>query len=517
MNKFIGVLALLAWASVTQAQLQGSGTQFWHQGSAGIGIAPETGADFASVLASGDFNCDNRDDVAIGMPGEDLTGASNGGRVLVLYSAPSGAGLASTDRQIWAQSGPAVSGDPAANERFGRALASGDFDDDGCGDLAIGVADEIDGSAGAGAVHVLYGAANGGLNADDNDDYWHQGVNGIAAAVEAGDGFGAALAVGDFDDDGIADLAIGVPGENIGTGVDEVADAGAIHVLFGGLSGLSTAQSVTLFRGNGLNGSPQAMEHLGEVLASGNVNGLIAGDEVVIGIPDHSISAELAQAGAVMLISDVDGQVFNALITQDSPDVPGVAEVGDSFGGALAVGDFDADGIDEVAVGAVGEDVQNPDALAVGSVNILDFDGDAMQLWLQDDLAPEQSEEFDNFGTALAAADFNDDGVDDLAIGTPGENLGPVANAGLIHVLYGDAGSGLTDADAQVWLQTLDPSDTGDHFGEALATGSINSGGGADLIIGAPDNSVSVPQTGSASVLYSLPDEMFANGFELAL
>ena len=140
-----------------------------------------------------------------------------------------------------------------------------------------------------------------------------------------------------------------------------------------------------------------------------------------------------------------------------------------------------------------------------------------MQLWLQDDLAPEQSEAFDNFGTALAAGDMNDDGIDDLAIGAPFEDLGPINSAGVVHVLYGSGGSGLSDEGAQLWLQTLDPSDTGDQFGAALVTARINAGTAADLVIGAPGNSVSVPQTGSASVLYSLADAMFAHGFEIPM
>jgi hypothetical protein len=513
MIRILGSAAALALAAAVpaNAQLQSAGTQFWHQGSAGIGIAPETGADFASVLAGGDFDCDGRDDVAIGMPGEDLVGAVDGGRVLVLYAG--GGGLGADGRQVWSQSGPAVPGDPTLGERFGRALASGDFDDDGCDDLAIGVFDEVDGTFGAGAVHVLYGSADG-LDADD-DDYWHQGLPGLGA-IESGDSFGAALATGDFDGDGFTDLVIGAPAEDIESG-GTVTDAGAIHVLFGGNGGLSTTGALTLYRGNGLNGTPVSGERIGSVLAAGDVNALIAGDEVVVGIPRHAPSAALPESGAILLISDVDGVRFNALITQDSPDVPGVAEAGDGFGSAVAVGDFDGDGIDEVAVGAPGEDLQNPTVSAAGSVNIVDFDGDPMSLWLQDDLTPEQSEAFDGFGTALAAGDMDGDGIDDLAIGVPFEDLGPINSAGVVHVLYGSEGGGVTDDGAQLWLQTLDPSDTGDRFGAALSIARINAGVAADLVIGAPENSVSVPQTGSASVLYSLADGMFAHGFEIPL
>ena len=51
--------------------------------------------------------------------------------------------------------------------------------------------------------------------------------------VEAGDRFGASLTAGDFDNDGYDDLAIGLPGEDIGA----VVDAGSILVVYGGLRG----------------------------------------------------------------------------------------------------------------------------------------------------------------------------------------------------------------------------------------------------------------------------------------
>ena len=41
-------------------------------------------------------------------------------------------------------------------------------------------------------------------------------------------------------------------------------------------------------------------------------------------------------------------------------------------------------------------------------------------------------------------ADFNGDGSDDLAVGVPGQNIGGIANAGAVNVIYGSSPSGLT-------------------------------------------------------------------------
>jgi disulfide bond formation protein DsbB len=113
---------------------------------------------------------------------------------------------------------------------------SADFNNDGFADVAIGVPGENVGAiADAGAVTVLYGAA-GGLSAAGNQ-FWHQNVAGVTDVAETGDRFGSALTAANLGRTLHADLAIGVPGENVGA----IADAGAVTVLYGAAGGLSAA------------------------------------------------------------------------------------------------------------------------------------------------------------------------------------------------------------------------------------------------------------------------------------
>ena len=96
----------------------------------------------------------------------------------------------------------------------GREFAIGDFDGDGFDDLAVGSQFEDVGSAvDAGAVWVLFGSVNGltatGSRAFDQNDF------GWDETPEAGDAFGFALAAGDFNQDGLDDLAIGAPFEDL--------------------------------------------------------------------------------------------------------------------------------------------------------------------------------------------------------------------------------------------------------------------------------------------------------------
>ena len=119
-----------------------------------------------------------------------------------------------------------------SRDYFASSLTAGDFNGDGCADLAIGVIGEDvpNGVDNAGAVHVLYGSAAIGLSTSF-DQFWHQGHPGVPDDPEPSDWFGGALASGDFNADGYHDLAIGVPGEDVVTDGSAIADAGAVHVI----------------------------------------------------------------------------------------------------------------------------------------------------------------------------------------------------------------------------------------------------------------------------------------------
>jgi hypothetical protein len=455
-----------------------------------------------------DFNGDGFGDLAIGAPGEDIGTIQDAGAVNVLYGSQSG--LTGAADQLWHQNSPGVQGEGEAGDLFGLTLSCGDYDGDGYSDLAIGAEwEDVEDIADAGAVNVLYGSPSG--LTDAGDQLWHQDSIGVQGEVEAEDRFGSALFSGDYDGDGYSDLAIGAKGEDVGA----IADAGAVNVLYGSPSGLTAARDQLWHQDSiGVKGEAEAEDWFGSALFSGDYDGDGYGD-LAIGAKGEDVGA-IADAGAVNVLygspsglTDVGDQLWH----QNSPGVQGEAEAEDWFGSALSSGDYDYDGYGDLAIGAKGEDVEvTADA---GAVNVLygspsGLTGAGDQLWHQDSIGVQgEVEAEDWFGSALFSGDYDGDDYGDLAIGAKGEDVGAIADAGAVNVLYGSP-AGLTDAGDQLWHQdstgVQGEAEAEDWFGSALSSGDDGGDGYGDIAIG-----------GKAEDVGAIGDAGVINGADLAL
>jgi FG-GAP repeat len=346
-------------------------------------------------------------------------------------------------------------------------------------------------------VGILFGrrGANGGLSSAGNQ-VLTQDSPGIPDDPQADDDFGGALAGGDFNGDDVTDLAIGLRFRDVpatGTqGGGTLVDAGAVVVLFGQFGVGLTGAGSRFFDENDLN------------------------------------------------VASLQG-------------ADGFAQAGARFGRALAAGDFDGDGSDDLAVGShlkrVGGRGQ---AGALWVLNgPLSPGAQTLQFWHQARVFPgadslserdgdgTPNEPGDQFGTTLAAGDFNADGFRDLAIGVPFEDVLVqrsassfefVLDAGAVVVIYGSAdGLSITGRRPQFWTQQSinveDDAESGDRFGASLTAWNFGRNGPdtrrvcrpinppnfcfdvpierADLAIGVSRENVgNVPDAGAVNVLY---------------
>lgn len=416
--------------------------QLFYQGNDSISDTPESNDNFGSALAAGDFNGDDFDDLAIGVPNEDVAGpVVNAGAIHVLYG--SVAGLLGVGSQYWDQNTSTIQEVAQTNDGFGQSFAVGDFNGDTIDDLAIGASGETIPSsshAAAGCVHILYGTIATGLTASGNlllYQGWSDGTNALAGEPFDTDRFGFAIAAGNFDGDAYDDLAVGVPGE-------VVADAnggGVVHVVFGSFSGL-TAMDNEYWHQNlsAIPGTAEDGDSFGYRLAAGdfNNNGI---DDVAIGVPNDHVDG-LSNAGSVQVLLGTTsglGTTGNQSWSQNSSGVLETAELSDVFGNSIVAADFNGDSFADLAIGVFQEKIGT--IFLAGAVHVLyggataGLSSDGNQLFHQDIAGVNDVAGIgDSFGSALGAGDFNGDGHPELVVGVPDDTVGGDSKAGLIQI-----------------------------------------------------------------------------------
>jgi hypothetical protein len=440
--------------------------QFWSQDVPGILGVGEAQDSFGSSIGWADFNGDGFDDMAVGAPGDTVSGKDDAGAVNVIYG--SAAGLTTTANQLWSQASAGIPGEPRRFDFFGNALIGRDFNHDGFGDLAIGAfGDGKDGlPRDSGSVQMIYGSPSGLTSAGN------QQLHQLKGKAQRFDWFGHTLAAGDFDGDSFPDLAIGAPYETL----RGLSTAGAVNVMYGSAKGIKKAKNQYWHQAKpNVPGDPGDNEHFGFSLTVADFNADGRSD-LAIGIEQDTVGTADGAGSALALYGSPSGLTATGsqLWNQDSAGIAGVAEANDTVADVLA-GDFDGDGFADLAIGFPGDDVGSvPDA---GAVNVIygtaaGLSATGNQLWTQDTTGVlETAEDTDWFGTALTRADYDNDGFDELVIGVPGESVSASVHGGAINVLYG-AASGLSAAGNQLWSQDspgiLDFSENPDFFGENL-------------------------------------------------
>ena len=434
------VLATLALALAVPATAQNGEVLDAQKISAtdgGLSVPPLSNDRFGWSTANiGDLDNDGVTDLAVGAFRQDSSDFDDGGVWILFMNADGtvkdhariGTGLGGF--------GPVLD----ASDWFGWAVAGlGDLDNDGNEDIAVSAIQDDDDDLDSGAVYIVYLNANGSVKGTAK-------INGLAIGGFPGflsftSWFGSSIAnLGDLDGDGVTDIAVGSHGDS------ENGDfQGAVWILFLNTNG-------TVKDHQKINGSQGGFTGL---LEDGDEFGWSAaaiGDLDGDGITELAVGADLDDDGGFdygavyILFLNADGTVAShQKISADEGNLVDIEfDDRDRFGRSVAaLGDFDGDGVEDLAVGAYSDDDGAENAGAV-YVLFLDTDGtvkDRTKISLLSGNFPGGLDENDEFGCSVAfLGDLDGDGVGDIAVGANKDDDGS-ADSGALWVLTLQAGA----------------------------------------------------------------------------
>jgi len=373
--------------------------------------------------------------------------------------------------------------DPQPSTFFGEALATGDINGDGRADVVVGSSrDAVSGASEQGHAYVFSGV-DGSLLYD---------LGAAAPDLVAYSRFGHAVATGDVNGDGRADVAVGAPGA-LST------QAGKVYV-FSGATGALLYEVVASALDTGFGWSVA----LGDVSGDGKA-------DLLAGAAREKFPNTNLRAGRAYVYAETTGTLLYTLNTQ-APALAG------SFGGSVALGDLDGDSRRDMIVGASGEgpnafgnvytfsgatglnvhvlSVPNLNAGAQGlggAVAAADIDGDGRADVVAGgetqavyefsgvtgmnigSIPPPAGASAVSFGRGLAVADFDGDGRADIAVSDVGDTVGGTTSAGRVY----------TFSRTGVLLLTSEGPSSVRFFGSALGAGDVSGDGRAELLVDA--------------------------------
>ncbi len=370
-------------------------------------------------------------------------------------------------------------------DRFGSAIANiGDLEVDGVTDLVVGAPMDDDGGTDRGAVWVLFMNDDGTV---DIEQKISDTEGNFTATLDDSDNFGSAVAgLGDLNGDNILDIAVGAPLDD-----DGGSDRGAVWILFLNADGtVQFTQKISSTAG-GFTETLDNNDQFGNAVAN-------IGDLNNDGITDIAVGSSLSDdgggdRGAVwVLFLNINGTVRSIQKISDvSGGFAGILNDGDYFGSAIAgINDLDGDGIEDIAVGATGDDDGGSDR---GAVWVLFMNADGTVRFEQK--ISETSGNFNGglndgnrFGSAVSGmGDINGDGIIDLAAGADMDDDGG-SNRGAVWIMF-------MERDGEIISKSKISSTAGNftgpltdnsRFGGALANpGDLDGDGIGDIAVGA--------------------------------
>jgi VCBS repeat-containing protein len=457
-----------------------------------------------SVSNAGDVNGDGLDDLIIGADGDDPNG-SNSGASFVVFGKTDGGPVQLSN--IEAGIGGFVINGVSAYDNSGVSVsAAGDVNGDGLDDLIVG-ADSDDPNGGySGASFVVFGKTSGAAVQLSTIEAGTGGfvINGVSAYDTSGRSVSNA---GDVNGDGLDDLIIGAIGDD-----PNGRDSGASFVVFGKTDG-GPVQLSNIEAGIGgfvINGVSAYDTSGRSVSSAGDVNGdglddLIIGanfDDPNGGNSGASFVVFGKTSGAAVQLSTIEAGIGGFVIN-------GVSAYDTSGRSVSNAGDVNGDGLDDLIIGAYGDD-PNGSSSGASFVVFGKTSGAAVQLSTIEagigGFVINGVSAFDQSGFSVSAAgDVNGDGLDDLIIGAYLDDPNG-SNSGASFVVFGKTNGAavqLSTIEAGIGGFVINGVSAGDVSGASVsAAGDVNGDGFDDLIVGAPNDDPNGGNSGASFVVF---------------
>lgn len=379
----------------------------------------------------------------------------------------------------------------------------GDLDGDGIEDIAVGAIWDDDGGTDYGAVYILF------MNQDATVKSFQKissTTGGFGGTLEEDGQFGIKIEnVGDMDDDGVVDIAVGERAKD-----DGGTNRGAVWTLFLNTNGTVKDEYKISSTSGDIPGELDDLDLFGRcVVNMGDLNGDDVNDYAVCAFQDDDGGTD--RGAFYLLYMNDDGSVDSYLKYSDTSLLMPAGfslEDGDKFGTDVArLNDLDGDGVDDWAIGTTLDDDGGTDR---GAIYIFFMNNDET---VKDFQKISESEgnfsgflaDADRFGhTVTAAGDLNDDGVDDVISGAWLDDDAAV-NAGALYILFLESDGTVQDVTKITEGQSgfEGDLDTLDFFGlEAGVLADYNGDGQPEIGVSSPWDNDGGTDRGSFWILF---------------
>ena len=470
-----------------------------------------------SVSNAGDINGDGIDDLIIGAPLPSPNGFRSGSTYVVFGGTDVGAGGSFDLSSLDGSNGFAINGIIQVYNFSSSVSDAGDVNADGIDDLIIGTGSLNNigntsyvvfgssdvGTGGSFDLSSLDGSNGFTLNGGNTNNYYDWVVS----------------SAGDINGDSIDDLIIGEPGVDVGS---FQYTKGISYVVFGGTD-VGADGSIDLSSLDGSNGFVIDYNEVGDgstksVSGAGDINGDGFAD-LIIGVPP-SIGYQIGRGLSYVVFggTDVgaDGNFDISALDGSNGFVINGIEEDDGLGWSVSsAGDFNADGIDDLIIGAptaqiFGTNESSKSYVLFAGADIATSGSDLSALDGSNGFVINGVNPGDRSGFSVSGAgDINGDGIADLIIGAPGRNV--PSSPSSTYIVFGGAGVG---AGGSLDLSSLEGNNgfvlngiaVGGRSGFSVSgAGDVNGDGIDDVIVGAPSTGYNGRSSGSSYIVFGGP------------